>query len=127
MLPLILAAASAMPGCGGAHPVVGGTRGVLRMGDELTSDIQVTVHQVDGDATRPVGFGVTALDGSFELVTNGAHGPLWLSPGEYRFTLESAGSPVPLPTEFARPESTPLAVAWSTDDCDLDLEIVQQN
>jgi len=123
MLPLLLAATPVMPGCGGVHPVVGGTPGILHMGDELTSDIQVTVHQVDGSSMRPVGFGVTTLDGSFELVTNGARGPLWLSPGEYRFTLESAGSPVPLPKEFARPDSTPLAVVWSADDCDLDLDV----
>jgi hypothetical protein len=122
MLPLIFAVAAAVPGCDRVHPVAGGTRGMLRMGDELTSDIQVTVHQVDGGSTRPVGFGVTSLDGSFELVTNGAQGPLWLAPGEYRFTLESAGSPVRLPGEFARPDTTPLAVEWSADDGDLDLD-----
>jgi hypothetical protein len=47
MLPLLLAATAAVPGCGGAHPVVGGTRGVLCMGDELTSDIQVTDCDLD--------------------------------------------------------------------------------
>jgi hypothetical protein len=69
-----------------------------------------------------VGFAVTSLDGSFELVLNGARGPLWLSPGEYRFTLESAGSPVQLPHEFAGPDTTPLSVVWSADDGDLDLD-----
>jgi hypothetical protein len=119
---LLFVMAAAATGCDRVHPVAGGTRGMLHLGDELTSDIQVTVYQVDGDSARPVGFGVTSLDGSFELVLNGARGPLWLAPGEYRFTLESAGSPVQLPGEFARPETTPLAVTWSTDDDDLDLD-----
>ena len=65
--------------------------GTLRAGSELLADIQVTMHQVDGGSLRRVGFGVTDRNGSFELVTNGAQGPLWLSPGEYCCTLESAG------------------------------------
>ena len=121
-LALSIATTAVLPGCNRVHPVAGGTRGMLHLGSELTSDIQVTVHQVEGSGTRPVGFAVTSLDGSFELVLNGARGPLWLSPGEYRFTLESAGSPVQLPHEFAGPDTTPLSVVWSADDGDLDLD-----
>lgn len=119
--PLLLLAA-ALPGCG-ARPVTGGTAGVLHFGGKSTSDIQVTVHEVVGGTTQPIGFGVTLLDGSFHLVTNGARGALWLSPGEYRCTLESAGAPVKIPKEYARADTTPLKVDWSTSDQSLDLEV----
>lgn len=104
-------------------PVAGGTTGTLRVGGELLSDIQVTVHQVEGGSTRPLGFGVTDLEGSFELVTNGAQGALWLSPGEYRCTLESAGAPVQLPKEYFKPDTTPLKISWSAGDRSLDLDV----
>src|SRR5262245_36355928 len=81
-------------GCGGVHPVVGGTPGSLHAGDDFLSDIQVTVYQTEGGLMQAVGFGVTDHDGAFELATNGARGPLRLAPGEYRCTLESAGAPL---------------------------------
>jgi hypothetical protein len=119
VLAIILAA---LPGCG-VKPVAGGTTGTLRIGGELLSDIQVTVHEVEGNSAHPVGFGVTDLEGSFELVTNGAHGALWLSPGEYRCTLESAGAPVQFPKEYFNADTTPLKVTWSAGDDSLDLEV----
>lgn len=72
---------------------------------------------------RPIGFGVTDAAGGFELVTNGARGALWLIPGEYRFTLESAGAPVQFANDYARAETTPLRVSWSDGDGILDLEV----
>ncbi|MBI3866682.1 MAG: hypothetical protein HY290_32780 [Planctomycetia bacterium] len=117
---------AALSGCGGVKPVVGGTQGELRVAGALLSDVQVTVHQVDGNSTRPVGFAVTDIDGAFELVTNGARGALWLSPGEYRITLESAGAPVQFSQEFARAETTPLKVSWAADDTDLEIEVASQ-
>ena len=120
---VLLAFVAALPSCGGVKPVTGGTTGVLHAGDDFLSEFQVTVHEVEGSSTRPIGFGVTGPDGSFELVTNGAHGALWLSPGEYRCTLESAGAPVQFPKEYAQPNTTPLKISWSAGDEELDLEV----
>jgi hypothetical protein len=112
-----------MAGCGGVQSVPGGTAGTLRAGDDVLAEIQVTIYQVDGVSSRPIGFGVTDRDGWFELVTSGARGPLWLSPGEYRCTLESAGAPLEIPKEYARAETTPLKVSWSAGSSELDLGI----
>ncbi|MFN0018029.1 MAG: hypothetical protein ACKVP0_07210 [Pirellulaceae bacterium] len=104
---LSLFALLAQGGCGAA-PVSGGTKGRLQAGNDGLGDVQVTVHQEDAGKWQPVGFGVTDFDGRFQLVQNGAKGPLWLSPGEYRCTLQSAGTPVAIPEVFGRPETTPL-------------------
>jgi hypothetical protein len=120
---LVLAlAVTAVSGCG-VRPVTGGTPGTVHAGDELLSDIQVTLHQVENGKLHAVGFGVTDGDGAFELVTNGARGPLQLPPGEYRCTLESAGAPLAFPREYARAETTPLTISWSDGDSELDLEV----
>jgi hypothetical protein len=118
----LVVVAAALAGCG-VRPVTGGTKGVLRCAGKLRSDIQVTVHQVDGNSTQPIGFGVTTNDGSFRLVKTNASGALWLSPGEYRCTLESAGAPIRLAKEYARPDTTPLKISWSASDSSLDLEV----
>lgn len=103
--------------------MTGGTPGMLRAGGEPVGEVQVTVHVAEVDAMRPLGFGVTSADGTFHLVLNEARGPLVLPAGQYRFTLESAGSPVQIPREFAQADTTPLAVSWSPDDGPLKLEI----
>ena len=108
-------------GCG-VKSVPGGTTGQLFADGVPLSEIQVTVHTVDQGSAQPIGFGVTATDGSFDLVTNRAQGPLWLSSGEYRCTLESVGAPVRLPKEYLHADTTPLKVTWSSDG-DLDLQI----
>ncbi len=110
-----------LAGCG-VRPVTGGTKGVLRYDGKLLSDIQVTVYQVAGGHTEPIGFGVTVNDGSFQLVQTGARGPLRLSPGQYRCTLESAGTPTRIATPYAHADTTPLVVSWSAGDKSLDLE-----
>jgi hypothetical protein len=109
-------------GCG-VRPVTGGTPGVLRYRDKLFSDIQVTVHRVENGSTEQIGFGVTAADGTFQLVTNGARGALRLSPGEYRCTLESVGVPLRIPKPYAHVDTTPLKVSWSASDKGLHLEV----
>lgn len=121
-LLLSLALAFACAGCGDVKGVTGGTRGSLRCGREQLSEIQVNVYRVEGSALRLEGFGVTNVDGEFELVANGARGPLQLVPGEYRFTLETAGAPIAFPTPYSSAESTPLAVTWSAGDEELELE-----
>lgn len=108
-------------GCG-AHPISGGTPGILRGSDFALSDIQVTVHRLEQQKMSRIGFGVTVTEGEFELVTNEARGPLRLEPGEYRFTLESAGAPVLIPAEYTQAETTPLRITWSKDDETIDLE-----
>lgn len=111
-----------MIGCG-VKPVPGGTKGTLRSEQAPLSDIQITLHQRDADEYRPIGFGVADADGRFQLYSNGAKGPLWLPPGEYRCTLESTGSPLNIPGEYAAVDATPLAFTWSQDDEQLDLEV----
>lgn len=117
----MLALSAMQPGCG-PRPVAGGSSGVLLAGGDLLGDIQVTLHQAEGDSWRAIGFGVTKIDGTFALVTVGATGPLWLSPGEYRCTLESVGAPVKVPDAYSRAETTPLKISWPTADGSLALE-----
>jgi hypothetical protein len=120
---MLMMMAATLPGCGGMKPVAGGTEGTLKVAGQLLSDIQVTVHQVEGGSTRPVGFGTTIADGTFKLVTNGAQGPLWLNAGEYRFTLESAGAPVQFPKDYAHADTTPLKLTWADGGSHLELEV----
>lgn len=119
----VLLFAMALAGCDGVKPVTGGTKGTLRCGGELLGETQVNVYRLEGTSLQLAGFGVTNLDGSFELVTNGAKGALRLTPGEYRFTLESAGAPFQFSHEYTQADSTPLKVSWSAGDVDLKLEI----
>jgi hypothetical protein len=122
IVPLLVSLAM-LAGCGGVRPVTGGTEGTLAFGEQLLSDIQVSVHERDGTKFTCIGFGVTDRDGVFTLVTNGAKGPLWLSRGEYCFTLESAGAPVQIPAEYSQPETSPLKVSWSGGDDELELKV----
>jgi hypothetical protein len=108
---LLVLLAITLPGCG-VRPVVGGTAGVLHVGGETPGDIQITVHHPAAGGWQPVGFGITASDGSFELVANGAEGPLVLAAGEYRCTLESVGAPIQVPKEYTDAETTPLRPSW---------------
>jgi hypothetical protein len=120
---VILAAA----GCG-ARPVEGGTPGVLRAGSEPLAEIQVTVHQSENEASRwePIGFADTAADGTFRLLLRQATGPLQLPAGTYRFTLESVGSPIRIPKELTRADTTPLQVSWSGEEPVLTLDLPQK-
>jgi hypothetical protein len=103
--------------------VTGGTPGTLRDAFQALAEIQVTVHRQEGSGWQPIGTAVTASDGTFELVTNGAQGPLLLEPGEYSCTLESVGSPLRLPLEYTKAHTTPLKVPWSTNDSSLNLNL----
>ena len=121
-LQIALAACVALlSGCG-TKPVTGGTPGVLTYRGKFVSDIRVIVHRAEGTSSEPIGFGVTANDGTFQLVTNEARGPLRLSPGDYRCTLESVGPPIQVPKEYTKADSTPLRVSWSAGNKSLDLE-----
>jgi hypothetical protein len=125
LIPLLLAA---IIGCGRVETVPdtsGGTSGKIHNGREPLVGIQVTLHQVDGDSTEPIGVAASRLDGSFELATMDGTCACQLPAGEYRCTLESAGAPITIPTEFARPETTPLKIALSKDDEAIDLKVPQ--
>lgn len=102
----------AVVGCG-PTPVTGGTPGRLSTGGNPLGEMQVNVYQAESLDT-PIGFGVTAADGSFELVQPAAAGPLALEPGKYRFTVESIGSPILVPKKYADSKTTPLEVDWQS-------------
>lgn len=120
---LAMFALAVLPGCGGVQPVTGGTPGVLHSGTETYSDMQVTVYRVEGGDLDRIGFAVTKSDGTFELVSNDAEGPLVLTAGEYRCTLESAGAPLQFPRVYSQAETTPLKLTWSSSDVELDLNV----
>jgi hypothetical protein len=125
LIPLLLAA---IVGCGRVETVPdtsGGTTGKIHNGREPLVGIQVTVYQVDGDSTEPIGVAASRLDGSFELATMDGTCACQLPAGEYRCTLESAGAPIAIPTVFAKPETTPLKIALSKDDEAIDLKVPQ--
>ena len=127
LIPLLLAA---IIGCGRVETVPdtsGGTTGKIHNGREPLVGIQVTVHQVDGDSTEPIGVAASRLDGSFELATMDGTCACQLPAGDYRCTLESAGAPIAIPTVFAKPDTTPLKIAVSMDDEAIDLKVPQVN
>ncbi len=107
-------------GCG-VRPVTGGTPGRLLSGGTPVAEMQIAVFQDDGSGWQQIGFGVTAGDGSFALVKNQAQGPLLLSPGDYRLTLESVGAPVTFPAVYTQPSQTPLQITWPTPEQRLEL------
>jgi hypothetical protein len=119
----VMLLAATLIGCGGPKPITGGTPGVLRAGGDVLAEVQVTVHQQDGAALKPIGFAVTGTDGSFQLVTNEARAALQLQPGDYCFTLESAGSPARIPPALAKAETTPLKRKWTAGDASLNLDV----
>ena len=125
LIPLFIAA---IVGCGRIETVPdtsGGTTGKIHNGREPLIGIQVTVYQVDGDSAEPIGVAASRLDGSFELATMDGTCACQLPAGEYRCTLESAGAPIAIPTEFAKPETTPLKIALTLDDEAIDLKVPQ--
>ncbi|MFI4875083.1 MAG: hypothetical protein ACIALR_07090 [Blastopirellula sp. JB062] len=113
-LALVMLALLVGSGCG-PRPVVGGTAGKLSTGGNPLSEMQVNVYRADRSNEAPLGFGVTAADGSFELMRPAAAGPLTLEPGQYRFTVESIGSPIRLPKKYSDAEKSPLTVDWQAD------------
>ncbi|MEI8022168.1 MAG: hypothetical protein WCH39_28420 [Schlesneria sp.] len=125
LIPLLLAA---IVGCGRVETVPdtsGGTTGKIHNGREPLVGIQVTVYQVDGDSTEPIGVAASRLDGSFELATMDGTCACQLPAGEFRCTLESAGAPIAIPTVFAKPETTPLKIVLSKEDEAIDLKVPQ--
>jgi hypothetical protein len=109
-------------GCG-ERPVKEGTQGVLRFNDEPIANIRVTVNRIDRKGVKPVGYGVTEADGTFQVVTQGGRAGLKLTPGDYCCTLKSMGASVRIPNHYAEVNTTPLKVSWSEGDTRLDLQV----
>lgn len=114
------------PGCR-VKPTPGGTPGTLKAGGYQLSEIQVNVFADGGGTAQAIGFGVTKDDGKFVLFTPGAQGPLHLKPGDYTFTVETAGAPVFFPPEYASAATSPLKVRWTENDQALQLEVPLAN
>lgn len=119
----VLLLALVCAGCGGVKSVRGGTTGTLLVGDEPMSDMQITLYKQDATSTEPVGFAMSGPGGAFELLQNGAKGPLYLPTGEYRCTVESAGAPVQIPQEYLRPDKSPLVVNWNAGDKPIEVKV----
>jgi hypothetical protein len=122
---LLVLLALGLTGCG-PQPATGGTGGTVRIGGTPMSEVQVTVHRPLGSGWDAVGFGEATTDGSFELVTRGAAGPLELSPGIYRCTLESVGAPFAISPQYSQAATTPLEIVWPPSDGRLMIDIPAQ-
>ena len=106
-------------------PAIGGTSGTLKFGDQVTSDIVITIHRKTG-AVEALGFGTTQSDGLFVLYKPGAAEPLFLDPGDYCCTLESVGPLVRIPKEYLDPKRSPMTFTWTEDSDTLDLTAPEQ-
>ena len=114
-------------GCDGSPaPAPGGTGGMLKFGDQVTSDIVITIHRKNGGSYESIGFGATQTDGTFVLYKPGAAAPLFLEPGDYSCTLESVGPPVRLPKEYLEPARSPMTFTWTEETETLDLTAPQK-
>lgn len=121
---ILWSACVGLGGCGGPSPVRGGTTGVVRAGELLLAEIEVTVYRLHEGDWELVGTGITNHQGEFALLQPQARGALWLPPGEYRATIASHGAdPVRFPKEFRAPEDTPLIFTWSADQQQLTLDV----
>ena len=88
---------------------VGGTAGVLQIGDVPLADFQVKVFS-GGDGTL-VGTGATNWEGRFQLVTPEGRGPCWLESGEYVCVIESFGTDAPkLSQSYGDKTKSPLKI-----------------
>ncbi|MBS0267134.1 MAG: hypothetical protein JSS02_34730 [Planctomycetes bacterium] len=125
---VLVLAGAVSAGCGGADEqlsVSGGTTGKIHNGGEPLFGIQVTVYLLDGDAVESLGVASSQPDGSFELVTMDGTEACQLPPGEYRCTLESVGTPCPIPPDFTQPETTPLKIVLTAEGQPIDLDLPQ--
>ncbi|MBI1314112.1 hypothetical protein GC176_22690 [bacterium] len=100
-------------GCG-TTPVSGGTKSLLKTGDNPLPDVQVTVFPEGGG--EALGQAITDGTGVFALLDRDSRGPLHLESGSYLFVLESVGAPTELPREYRNRDTTPLRVNWSAGD-----------
>jgi hypothetical protein len=105
------------------RPVKDGTQGVLRFNDEPVANIRVTINRIDPKGVKPVGYGVTEADGTFQLVTHAGRAGVKLTPGNYCCTLKSMGGSIRIPNHYAEVNTTPLKVSWLETDTSLNLKV----
>lgn len=110
---IALAVLGLMVGCDRVRPVTGGTPGTLQVPGQVASDLQLTLFREQAGTWQPVGFATTGAGGRFELLLPGAVGPLRLEPGQYRVTVETAGSELVLPPEVGQVATTPVRIEWT--------------
>ncbi len=97
-----------LAGCADQAPTSPGTQGELLSAGGPLPEMKLTVYRVEGQQFTAIGSAVTGWDGRFGLYNLDASEPLWLVAGEYRFTLESAGAPIKVPTKYLKPDSSTL-------------------
>lgn len=111
---LAFAAGCSSDGVGNPRDVAGGTVGTLTLGGVPKADLQVNVFADGATPPKRIGYGVTNADGAFTLIADDGKGPLRLSAGKYRVTLESvAADPIPIPPAVGDVAKTMLLKDWS--------------
>jgi len=92
---------------------VGGTSGVLRMGEAPLADFHVKVFRESDGGLQ--GTGATNWEGKFQLVANDGSTPCWLEPGDYVCVLESFGTDAPkLNAAYKDKAKSPLKLSWTS-------------
>jgi len=101
---------SGMSGCSERPELPGGTAGFVSCSGRPLAEVQVNGFRLlASGAFEPVGVGITDASGRFELRQSGSLEAVHLSPGDYRFTIESAGARYLVwPKEYTQPNRTPL-------------------
>lgn len=111
-------------GCGPAPSIPGGTSGLLHADGTPLKEVRVTLFAAKDDSTQSIAFAVTDAEGAFQLREEATLEGVWLEPGEYRVTLESAGEfRMIWPREYTSPQQTPLKVAWTAEQTQLELHV----
>lgn len=101
---------------------MGGTSGILRMGETPLADFQIRVfHGSDG---KLLGTGATNWEGRFQLVNPEGMGPCWLESGDYVCVLESFGTDAPkLSPTYGDKTKSPLKIKYTDGQQPLELQI----
>ena len=122
-LSLSLLALLMMQGCrSAASATEPGTPGILTLADQPCADFEVRVYRAGQSA--PLGVGLTGLDGRFGLINPDGAGPCWLTPGEYKVSIESIGpGALELPSTYSDPQNTPLNITWKAEDSQLTIAL----
>ncbi|MCU0711066.1 MAG: hypothetical protein MUC43_03330 [Pirellula sp.] len=119
----LLALVLSLSGCQRNSSVeVGGTPGLLRLGDAPLADFQIKVFgQTDGTL---VGTGTTNWEGRFKLVNPDGKAPCWLPSGDFVCELESFGTEAPkLSPSYRDKAKSPLKIKWTDSQQQMELQI----
>jgi 5-hydroxyisourate hydrolase-like protein (transthyretin family) len=97
-------------GCSSTPPEVPpGTEGLIHAEGSPLADVHVQVYAQESSSLGPLGSALSDADGRFQLRLPDLSGPLHLEPGDYRFTIESAGDIyLNWPAALSDPQKTPL-------------------